>query len=145
MPKRKMDKDFKLAPQLEKDSIFVCALSLSQVRLINDANYPWYLLVPQINGLKEMHDLSEDLQQMLTIESRRLSQSMATIYQYDKLNVAAIGNVVSQLHVHHIARFTSDIAWPSPVWGYAKAKTYDEQSLNQKIEKMRSVLAGFSL
>lgn len=128
-----MSSDFVLHPQLEKDSRFVYRLELSDVRIINDANYPWFLLIPRRANLTELHQLNEDEQQLLTNESRLLSQAIEQCFSPDKLNVAAIGNVVSQLHVHHIARYKADIAWPKPVWGFTALLPYEDTQLQARI------------
>ncbi|MFC4699562.1 HIT domain-containing protein [Glaciecola siphonariae] len=132
--------DFKLHPQLIADSMHLARLDLCEVRIINDANYPWFLLVPQRNGLVELHDLTLDEQQLLTIESRLLSGAIINCFAPDKLNVASIGNMVSQLHVHHIARFKTDLAWPKPVWGLFEAKPYEQGQLSERIESMHTCL-----
>ena len=128
-----MNSDFALHPQLEKDSRFVYRLNLSDVRIIDDANYPWFLLIPRRPNLAELHQLNEDEQQLLTNESRLLSQAIEQCFSPDKLNVAAIGNVVPQLHVHHIARYKADIAWPKPVWGFAPLLSYEDTQLQARI------------
>lgn len=125
--------DFQLDPKLEQDSHFVQNWPLCQLRLINDQQYPWFLLVPRRKALREYIDLSEQDALQLQLESRRLSQWMLQKFQPTKLNIAALGNVVPQLHIHHIARFTDDTAWPAPVWGYAPMLPYTEQEVQQKL------------
>ncbi|WP_395342905.1 HIT domain-containing protein [Ningiella sp. W23] len=114
---------FELHPQLEKDSIHVGNFDLSELRIINDANYPWFLLIPKVADVQELHHLNDAQYAQLSQESRRLSQAMQRCFSPDKMNIASLGNMVEQLHVHHIARFKTDISWPNPVWGYAPAKS----------------------
>ncbi len=98
--------------------------------MLNDANYPWFILLPNRAGITEIHHLSEADQHQLMTESMFFSQCLEQVFQADKLNIAALGNVVPQLHVHHIARFTTDACWPAPVWGALSAIPYNEEQLN---------------
>jgi diadenosine tetraphosphate (Ap4A) HIT family hydrolase len=116
---------FSLHPQLEADTTRVGDLPLSRVLLMNDANYPWLILVPRQPNVSELIDLEENAQVQLTGEIARVSTALKTVTACDKLNVATLGNVVPQLHVHVIARRKTDAAWPKPVWGAAPAKPYD--------------------
>ncbi len=104
--------------------------------MINDDNYPWFLLIPQQNNVTELHQLSVAQHQLLTKESRILSLAIENCFTPAKLNVASIGNMVAQLHVHHIARFTTDIAWPKPVWGFAKMRAYAPTECERRIKQM---------
>src|SRR5690348_1989792 len=108
---------FELHPQLQKDCIQLGRLTLCRLLLMNDANYPWFILVPERPDIREIYELSETDQQQMLRESSALARSLSGIFSPDKLNIAALGNVVPQLHVHHIARFRKDAAWPAPVWG----------------------------
>lgn len=116
--------DFTLDPRIAADSLEVCDLELSAVRLMRDANYPWLLLVPRRHGLAEIVDLAPDEQPLLMTEIGLASEALRAAVRCDKLNIAALGNVVRQLHVHIIARTVGDAAWPRPVWGAAEAKAY---------------------
>jgi diadenosine tetraphosphate (Ap4A) HIT family hydrolase len=109
--------DFILDPRIEADSLAIGDLPLSALRLMRDRNYPWLLLVPRRPDLAELIDLDADGQLQLMAEVAACSQALRRIVACDKLNVAALGNVVRQLHVHVIARRTDDPAWPRPVWG----------------------------
>ena len=121
---------FKLSSQLSNDSLFVVDLPLCQVRLINDSQYPWLVLIPRVAGLTEIIDLTDQQQSQLWQESKWVSHVLRSHFAPIKLNVAMIGNVVSQLHVHHVARFTSDVSWPKPIWGQVPMQAYnDEQGL----------------
>jgi len=114
-----------LHPQLEQDTVAVGDLPLSRLLLNNDANYPWLLLVPRRAGAREIIDLGEKDQSQLMIEIAHASRALKNITACHKLNVAAIGNMVQQLHVHVVARRRDDPAWPKPVWGTVPARTYD--------------------
>ncbi|WP_315752213.1 MULTISPECIES: HIT family protein [unclassified Bradyrhizobium] len=126
-----------LHPQLAKDTIDIGDLPLSRVLVIKDANYPWLLLVPRREGAVEIIDLDEVAQAQLMTEITRASRALKEITKCDKLNVAALGNMVPQLHVHIIARRTSDVAWPRPVWGAAPAVPHDAQEVQQFISAIR--------
>ena len=118
-----------LHPQLKKDCIQLGEFTLCSLLLLNDANYPWFILLPNRAGITEMHHLSEIDQQQLMTESMFFSQCLEQVFQADKLNIAALGNVVPQLHIHHIARFTTDACWPAPVWGAVSTIPYNEAQL----------------
>lgn len=114
-----------LHPQLKKDCIILGKFSLCKLLLLNDSHYPWFILVPERDGITEIHQLSDDDQKQLMYESNYLSRCLEAVFKPDKLNIAALGNVVPQLHIHHIARFTSDACWPAPVWGAVQATPYE--------------------
>lgn len=120
---------FKLAPELKRDCIELADWPLCKVLLLNDSQYPWFVLVPRQPDLKEIIDLSDDDQIVYLKESAKLSKLIMQVFNPDKLNVAALGNMVPQLHIHHIARFTSDAAWPAPVWGKFPAKPYSDEQI----------------
>ncbi|MBB1446124.1 HIT domain-containing protein [Pseudoalteromonas sp. SG41-6] len=124
---------FELAPELKRDCIELANWPLCKVLLLNDSQYPWFVLVPRQPNLKEIMDLSEADQIVYLKESAKLSKLLIKVFNPDKLNVAALGNMVPQLHIHHIARFKSDKAWPAPVWGKFSAVLYtDEQIVKLK-------------
>ncbi len=116
---------FTLHPQLGKDTVPVGDLALARVLLANDANYPWLILVPRRAGLTELIDLEENEQVQLLGEIANAARVLKEITACDKLNIAALGNQVAQLHVHVIARRHSDAAWPKPVWGAAAPTSYE--------------------
>lgn len=132
---------FKLHPQLEADSITIGDFPLSRLLLINDSNYPWFVLVPRQSDISEIYQLSEKDQIQLTRESAFLSKSISEQFSADKINVAALGNMVPQLHIHHVARFKNDISWPHPIWGRVPAKAYNEKSLTQIINRLKESLS----
>lgn len=115
---------FQLHPQLACDTFLLGELPLSLVLLAKDSQYPWLILVPKLAGIREIHWLTVEQQQQLMHESCAVAQLMETELAADKINVAALGNMVPQLHLHHIARFTTDVAWPAPVWGKHPAIAY---------------------
>jgi diadenosine tetraphosphate (Ap4A) HIT family hydrolase len=126
-----------LHPQLEKDTINIGDLPLSRVFVIKDANYPWLLLVPRRAGASEILDLDEVEQAQLITEIARVSRALKAVTRCEKLNIAALGNVVPQLHVHIIARRTTDAAWPKPVWGQVEAITHDPLEVEAFIRELR--------
>jgi diadenosine tetraphosphate (Ap4A) HIT family hydrolase len=129
-----------LHPQLEGETCAVGDLPLSRLLLANDANYPWLLLVPRCAGASEIIDLLESDQTRLAAEIASVSLALKAVAPCDKLNVAALGNVVPQLHVHVIARRRSDPAWPKPVWGAAPARDYDPHARERLIAALRHEL-----
>ena len=130
-----------LHPQLAEDTHPVAHFALSDLQLMDDANHPWLILVPRVEGAVEWVDLDEDQQVELTREISKASHALQVVFKPQKLNVAALGNVVPQLHVHVIARFNDDIAWPRPVWGMATAQPYSTEELVSRIERLRAALA----
>ena len=108
---------FTLHPRLEADSFLVTELALCRVLLMNNKLFPWIILVPMQDGISEITDLSSEQQQLLMREIDHVSRAMKAHYQPDRMNIAALGNMVPQLHIHVIARFEDDAAWPNPVWG----------------------------
>ena len=135
-----MSEGFALDPRLAADTFVVGETPLSQVLLMNDARYPWLILVPWRCDITEPFELSEADQAQLWRESMRLGEAMKAHFAADKLNIAALGNQVAQLHVHHIARFHADDAWPGPVWGVGSAVPYSEAALKVLMNELRSLL-----
>ncbi|MBC7583634.1 MAG: HIT domain-containing protein [Tardiphaga sp.] len=126
-----------LHPQLQKDTIDIGDLPLSRVLVVKDAHYPWLMLVPRRVDTVEIIDLDEVAQGQLMTEINRVGRALKEITQCDKLNVAALGNVVPQLHVHIIARRTSDAAWPRPVWGVMPPLAHDAAEVQRFISELR--------
>ena len=108
--------DFKLHTQLAQDSIELMDLPLCKLLLVNDANFLWFILVPRVADIEEIFQLEWQAQQQLLNESSVLSELLLKIFSGDKINIAALGNVVSQLHIHHVVRYKSDPCWPKPIW-----------------------------
>ncbi len=127
-----------LHPQLARDTIEIGDLPLSRVLVVNDANWPWLLLVPRRLEVSEIIDLDEVEQAQLMTEIARAARAVKTVTACDKLNIAALGNVVPQLHVHIIARREGDAGWPRPVWGAAPPLPHDKGELDRFIEALRT-------
>lgn len=132
---------FQLDHRLAQDCLLITELPLSLVLLMNDSQYPWAILVPKVEGVREILDLSVAQQQQLWIESACLTRAMQSRYQPDKMNLAALGNVVEQLHLHHIARFRQDVAWPAPVWGKHPSQAYSPEQARSECEAISELLA----
>ncbi|MFC5578475.1 HIT family protein [Lysobacter niabensis] len=130
-----------LHPQLAEDTHPVAHFALSDLQLMDDANHPWLILVPRVEDAVEWIDLDDTQQAELTREIGRACRALQSLFKPNKLNVAALGNMVPQLHVHVIARFNDDIAWPRPVWGTATAQPYSPEELVRRIETLRAALA----
>ncbi|KKL03343.1 HIT domain-containing protein [Rheinheimera mesophila] len=130
---------FELALEFERDSIWLADWPLCQLRVQNDTNYPWFILIPRRAGVTEIIDLTEAEQNQLWRESGHLSVFLKAQFQAKKLNIAALGNMVPQLHLHHIVRYDTDCAWPAPVWGKFPAQAYSTQALQQLKQKMASL------
>ncbi len=133
---------FALHPKLAADSTYVCDLPVSQVRLSHNAAFPWLILIPRYADVSEIIDLDVSLQQQLWQEIARSSQIMRDLFQPTKLNVANLGNVVSQLHIHVIARFNSDPAWPNPVWNSQITASYSVVEQQQRIKQLNNAFKG---
>jgi diadenosine tetraphosphate (Ap4A) HIT family hydrolase len=127
-----------LHPQLKQDTETVGDLTLSRLLISNDANYPWLLLVPRRPGASEIIDLDAADQRQLMTEIAMVSQALKAVTACDKLNVAAIGNMVPQLHVHVVARRRDDASWPKPVWGAAPARPWDAGARERLVAAVRS-------
>lgn len=135
---------FKLHSQLEQDGIRLGRFKLCLLLLIKDANYPWFVLVPERDEITEIYQLIAKDQLQLMRESSLLAKALADDFNADKMNVAAIGNVVPQLHVHHIVRYKKDVSWPSPVWGMQPVINYGDKELKSILVKVKELrLPGF--
>ena len=130
-------KDFTLHPRLAADCITIGELKLCRLLLLNDHRYHWCVLVPRRTDLSEIYQLSDTDQIQLTRESSRLSQCLAQTFHADKMNIGALGNLVPQLHIHHIVRYRDDPAWPGPAWGVGEARPYPEQQRAETIALVR--------
>jgi len=134
---------FVLHPQLQQDTLLLGTFPLSLLLLMNDSNYPWFILVPQRANVPEVHALDDPDRRQLWDESALLSRALTQAFSPDKLNIAALGNQVPQLHVHHIARFTHDPAWPAPVWGKVPPRPYYSAE-SAKLARLLTPLLGNS-
>lgn len=135
-----MTSPWTLHPQLAADTVPVGNLALSRVLLAKDANYPWLILVPRRAGASELIDLEENEQVQLLGEIAASAAALREAVPCDKLNIATLGNMVAQLHVHVIARTKNDAAWPKPVWGAAPPRAYEAAAMASLLEKLRARL-----
>ena len=135
-----MTATFKLHPQLQQDTIELIDFPLCKLLLINDENFPWFVLVPRQAGIEEIYQLSWQDQQQLLNESSLLSEILMQVFAGDKMNIAALGNIVPQLHLHHVVRYKSDGCWPKPVWGQQEAKQYSAEKLAKIKDKLLPLL-----
>ena len=134
--------DWHLHPQLADDTHPLSSLELCELRLMDDGNYPWLVLVPRVMDAVELVDLDAGQRHRLTDEIDAASKALRTVFRPHKLNVAALGNLVPQLHVHVIARFEDDPAWPAPVWGRVAARPYGPEALVGRITALQEALRG---
>lgn len=134
-------KQTELHPVLAKDCITVCTLLVCDVLLMNDSQYPWLILVPDRPDLKDLDELSKDDTPLLYSDINKTSKVLRELFKPTKLNVAALGNMVPQLHIHVIARFESDKAWPRPVWGLHPPQPYANDDLNDLLTRLRRAFA----
>lgn len=131
---------FALDSRLQQDCLLVGDFPLCRLLLMNDSNYPWFILVPRREEVSELFQLDADDQRQLWQETTLLAETLKDTFAADKMNVATLGNVVSQLHMHVIVRRREDAAWPAPVWGRHPAQPYAGQQVGQIIDKLRLVL-----
>ena len=136
---------FELDARLQNDTLTLGAFPLSMVLLSKDANYPWCILAPQRDNIREIHQLNSSDQQQLLKESCCLAQTMEGLFHPIKMNVAALGNIVPQLHLRHIARVEEDAAWPKPIWGEGPAKDYEISVLEDRVDKLQQALSRADL
>lgn len=131
---------FDLDERLRKDCFELGRGALCRTLLMNDSRFPWLILVPEREAVTEIHQLTLADRVQLTRESCEVGQALAREFGADKLNVAALGNVVSQLHVHHVVRYRSDCAWPRPVWCVGSPVPYDDEHLQRTLARLRAAL-----
>lgn len=133
---------FELDPQLEADTALIASTSLNRILLMNDSRFPWLILVPERPDITEPFELTDEDQRTLMQESMITGKSLKALFNAHKLNIAALGNQVSQLHIHHIARFRTDAAWPRPVWGVGATEPYEAEALRERVALLREVLSN---
>lgn len=131
---------YELHPQLAADTHPLGTLGLCELRLMDDANYPWLVLVPRVPDARELVDLDAAQRHLLTDEIDLAARLLRDAFRPHKLNVAALGNIVPQLHVHVIAREENDPAWPAPVWGRVAARPYPPEMLVERVRLLRPLL-----
>jgi len=134
---------FLLDKTLNKDSVAMGEFTLCRLLLMNDSQFPWFVLVPMREDKSEVYQLSDKDQSQLWLESRLLSVALMDLYKGDKLNIAAIGNVVSQLHLHHVVRFKEDACWPKPIWGQLPMKAYNTDHVEKIKQSLLAPLGVF--
>lgn len=137
-----MSNEFVLHPKLSNDCVVLMELPLSQLLLCNDSAFPWFILVPKVNNIQDIYQLDWQDQQQLLNESSMLSEVLMQEFKGDKMNVAALGNVVPQLHLHHIVRYKADPCWPKPVWGQQALTSYTDAELNELKERLLPKLSA---
>lgn len=121
---------FQLHPKLAADTIELGSLTVCRVLLMNESQYPWVILVPERNDISELYELNEQDLAIVQAESIMVSKLMMQHFKGDKLNTGALGNIVPQLHLHHIVRFENDAVWPNPVWGNIEGEPYQQLELD---------------
>lgn len=129
-----------LHPQLRQDTYRIGKLELCHCLLMNDTRYPWIILVPDLEEVREIYQLNQPQRNQLMEESCAVQQLMMEQFQAEKLNVGALGNIVPQLHLHHIARHKEDPAWPGPVWGHSPAQPYEDSKVTVRLQQIQSAL-----
>ncbi len=132
---------FQLHPQLEADTHLICRTENCQILLMDDARFPWIVLVPEVADIRELYELKEQQHHQTYQSILRISKSLAEYSNADKMNVAALGNQVPQLHIHIIARYEADAAWPGPVWGVGQAQPYRPDQLQQRLSDLGATLS----
>lgn len=136
--------DFVLHPRLAADSLPILDLPLCRVLLLNDSRFPWLLLVPRVAAAREILDLSAADRAQLTVETDAAAAALRAHSAPDKLNIAAIGNIVEQLHIHLVARYRGDAAWPGVVWGAGAPSSYMPDAAASRIADLKTRLSAFS-
>jgi len=133
--------NFILHDKLAEDTFEVLTLKISRLLLMNDARYPWLILVPQVCDMRDLHNLSPDEYLAVTNEITKVLEVLESVTKAHKMNVGALGNMVPQLHIHIIARQTNDAAWPGPVWGVGEAQPYSQDDADTLIQQIASKLS----
>ncbi len=136
---------FELDQRLMNDTAVVANSALCRILLMNDSRYPWLILVPRIASVSEVFELTAEQQQQLWQETSDVGRLLKNEFQADKMNIATLGNVVKQLHMHVVVRMQEDASWPAPVWGNGVAQPYTADALTQMCLRLRSVLAPMDL
>jgi diadenosine tetraphosphate (Ap4A) HIT family hydrolase len=134
---------FQLDSRLQNDTYELCEFPLCKVLLANDSQYPWLILVPKRADVCEVFELSEQDQLQLNKESTFVAQILSKLFNADKINVAALGNVVNQLHIHHVARFEADANWPKPIWGALPTVPYSDEQILELSSVLKDRLDEF--
>lgn len=133
---------FTLHPQLLADTVFICDLPLCTALLMNEQKFPWVILVPRIPNISELYQLSDAKRTQLDKESMLVAKALMSHFSGEKMNIATLGNVVSQLHIHHVVRKIHDVAWPAPVWGNFKPQPYTKEQSTQHVHALSSLFTA---
>ncbi|MBE7638605.1 HIT domain-containing protein [Sneathiella sp. P13V-1] len=131
---------FELHPQLAADTVLIKKLELSRVLLSKDSRFPWLILVPEIDGAKDLHALALQDYQIVCNEIRAVASKIQEALNPDKMNFASLGNMVPQLHIHIVARWKEDAAWPAPIWGNGERILYSQEELRHKIRYFQEII-----
>jgi diadenosine tetraphosphate (Ap4A) HIT family hydrolase len=134
--------NFQLHPRLQQDCISLGRFDLCRLLMMNDSQYPWFILVPEIADMTELYQLTQAQRELFMAESCYLAEQLAQLFNADKMNIANIGNMVAQLHIHHIVRYQTDIAWPAPVWGKFSAVPYTDAQSTDRINQLKAQLGA---
>ncbi len=134
---------FEMDKRLLKDTVNLGDFSLCRVLLMNDSRYPWLILVPRCADASEVFQLTAEQQQLLWQETSHVGQVLKDVFQADKINIATLGNVVKQLHVHVVVRMQNDATWPAPVWGKGEAQPYAGDAVEQIRARLHAALSGY--
>lgn len=132
---------FEMDKRLAADTVLLGDFALCRVLLMNDSRYPWLILVPRSPAISEVFELAEAQQQQLWQEASAVGRVLKEVFQADKINIATLGNVVKQLHIHVVVRMQTDEAWPAPVWGQGCAQPYTAEAIVQLRERLHAALA----
>jgi len=135
-----LELEFELDSRLANDCITLGDFPLCRLLLMNDANYPWFILVPRRAEATEIYHLSPEEQTVLLHESSFLAENLHDIFDATKMNIAALGNMVHQLHIHHVVRYETDPAWPAPIWGALPAKPYSAEQIHEIHHKLKLMM-----
>ena len=136
---------FEMDERLLKDTVVLGDFTLCRVLLMNDSRYPWLILVPRCSAVSEVFELTALQQQQLWQEASSVGQVLKDVFQADKINIATLGNVVKQLHMHVVVRMQEDAAWPAPVWGNGQAQSYAQDVVAQLRVRLREALSDYWL
>ena len=134
--------DFSLDHRLERDTLFIARQNGCQIRLMDDARYRWLVLVPELSGIRDWHDLPDETEQDMLSLTKSISYLLKTYENADKINVASLGNMVPQFHLHLIARHKGDAAWPGPVWGIGTAEPFNDEQAKALISVLQELIAS---
>jgi diadenosine tetraphosphate (Ap4A) HIT family hydrolase len=127
---------YTLDTQLQQDTVYLGHFKLCDVLLMNDSQFPWVILVPRRGSTSELYQLSTEERYEQSDESAYVSQRLSDYFKADSMNIAALGNIVPQLHVHHVVRKKDDLCWPKPIWGAVAAKPYGQDTLKKMVEEL---------